>query len=253
MIIEVMGLAGWKIKTYSKRVIERDIEHAKDYKKNLGNPFVVNVNDMFNDLKTDGEYHSSDDRIGMHWLLPGCSKLSEIADLDVEWTKERNKGYLYEVQQRYTLKPETQAKITVALDEFIDRATKALDDAVSAEDAKKRAYEEEKTRLLDSVTWDVNGKQITDEGGKTMMYEHIVTVDGKKFVFTERSLFDVGRVINPKRGGLISRDSETGKYYREKFNDANGWNRVEDLDEDEARAYEIVLKYGKYAGTGIRM
>lgn len=52
---------------------------------------------------------------------------------------------------------------------------------------------------------------------------------------------------------VIERDIETGKYYREKFNDDNGWNRVEDLDEDEARAYEIVLKYGKYAGTGIRM
>lgn len=197
MIIEVMGLAGWKIKTYSKRVIERDIEHAKDYKKNLGEPF--------------------------------------------------------EVYQRYTLKPETQAKIAVALDEFIDRATKALDDAVSAEDAKKRAYEEEKTRLLDGVTWDVNGKQIADEGGKTMMYEHIVTVNGKTFMFTERNLFDFGRVINPKRGGLISCDSETGKYYRKKFDDANGWNRVEDIDEDEARAYKIVLKYGKYARTSIRM
>lgn len=36
MIIEVMGLAGWKIKTYSKKVIEIDIEHAKDYKRTSG-------------------------------------------------------------------------------------------------------------------------------------------------------------------------------------------------------------------------
>ncbi len=226
------------------------IRHAEDYRNHLAEPFTLYIPDMSYDLATDEYYY---DKIGMSQLLDSIGRLSDIADLDVEWTAEQNKGYKFNVTERYVLKPETQRIVAAELDAFIARATKIRDARIAEKEAAKRAYEEEKARLLDGVEWTIKEKVISDEGGKTKEYEHHVIVNGRDYMFIERNIFDFGRVINPNGRGLVDHDSATDRYYTEKFIDNKGWIRDREMSDDEVRAYMIVLKYGRYARAGIRM
>ena len=65
-------------------------------------------------------------------------------------------------------------------------------------------------------------ENIEDEGGKTKCIHHRLVFDeGEVLKFSERNIFDFGRVINPEYalaegaddGGLVNFDKETGKRY----------------------------------------
>ena len=125
--------------------------------------------------------------------------------------------------------------------------------------AKIEAYEKEKALALDGVTWDIKEREWVDEGGDTKLYIHTITVNGKTYRLQEQNLFDVGRLINPCyaiKPGI----SSGGMFYRDE-NNIPCWRRFQPndatvcrpLEEDELRAYEIVLKYGKFTKSRIRM
>ena len=125
--------------------------------------------------------------------------------------------------------------------------------------AKIEAYEKEKALALAGVTWDIKEHEWVDEGGPTKRYIHTITVNGKTYRLQEQNLFDVGRLINPCyaiKPGI----SSGGMFYRDE-NNIPCWRRFQPndatvcrpLEEDELRAYEIVLKYGKFAKSRIRM
>lgn len=90
---------------------------------------------------------------------------------------------------------------------------------------EKKAYEEEKEEALKDVKWETFTSVEKDEGGATNAYRHVLTINKKQYMFTERNMFDYGRVIMPSA----------------KF------------EGDELRAYELVKKYGNYANVEIRM
>ena len=105
--------------------------------------------------------------------------------------------------------------------------------------------------MLEGVQWNVKEYSERDEGGKTKSYKHTLVVNGEIFVFKERNLFDVGRIINPaykisnefSEGGIPS--CKDGKWIWLGLDD--GWKEVREMTENETKAFEIVRKYGKYA------
>ena len=92
------------------------------------------------------------------------------------------------------------------------------------------------------------------------MYRHkVVTNSGETFEFTERNIFDFGRVINPDytiaegvKGGLIHRD-DAGDLWWQDFKKNKGWFSVRKLSEGEVVAYNAVNVLGGFAHSGIRM
>ena len=102
-------------------------------------------------------------------------------------------------------------------------------------------------------------KTIYDEGGKTKQYTHILTTkEGKVFSFTDRNVFDFGRVINPayevvpgKKGGIILSYQETLAFF-DKFPDKDTVP-LRLLDKDEIAAYKLVVKFLGFAGSRFRM
>lgn len=146
--------------------------------------------------------------------------------------------------------------------------------------AKKEAAAAE--RKADFARYHIELEDTTntyDEDGKIPCYHYSVThrQSGRVFKFTDRNVFDFGRVVNPVfpvDGGLAINvqefmahfDSEEKKEeYRKSHPTTSGWgwqrtnmSDVSDsrawvpMDEIEVGAYEIVLKYGK-AYRGMRM
>ena len=121
--------------------------------------------------------------------------------------------------------------------------------------------EKEKQELLKKVSsWDIDSEDIQDEGGWTKCYTHTFVIDGQMLQFSERNVFDFGRVINPsysvieraEKGGITSKRNDgtlMWKIYIEK----EGWCEVRPLNKQELICMEIIRKYGKYVNTGIRM
>lgn len=111
-------------------------------------------------------------------------------------------------------------------------------------------YRKKKEKMLEGVQWNVKEYSERD-GGKTKSYKHTLVVNGEIFVFKERNLFDVGRVINPayrisnefSEGGIPS--CKDGKWIWLGLDD--GWKEVREMTENETKAFDIVRKYGKYA------
>lgn len=138
-----------------------------------------------------------------------------------------------------------------------EEVEKKLRDKEEKESEKRRQYEKEKAELLDGVQWKIEEYSDGDEGGRTKSYKYTVTVNGETFAFQERNLFDVGRVINPaykisnefSGGGVPS--CKDGKWIWLSFND--GWKEVREMSQNEAKAFEIVRKYGKYNNSEVRM
>lgn len=129
------------------------------------------------------------------------------------------------------------------------------------EEAQKRKIEAEKQALLAKIDkWDISEKTVYDEGGQSKVYFHNFLVNGEQLSFVERSIFDVGIVINPNYsvipgeafGGIaLSKDGVTQWY---KFDSNQGdWNPVRPLTDNENLCIKIVSKYGKYANSPIRM
>lgn len=89
--------------------------------------------------------------------------------------------------------------------------------------------------------------QFDDEGELGDCYHYRIThkPTGRKFNFTDRNLFDFGRVVNPDFGG-IAMETEVGWY----------WNRYDKenvkMDDIEVIAYKIALELG-FAANDIRL
>jgi len=138
----------------------------------------------------------------------------------------------------------------------VDQKRKESEEKVKRE---KSQHEEEKTKMLDGVQWDIKEHVITDEGGKTYEFYHELIINGKTYKFCERNVFDFGLVINPmyavaeglNEGGLLNREDD--KYFWQDYKERMGWYNVRELEEDELKAYLIVQKYGKFINSGIRM
>jgi len=124
--------------------------------------------------------------------------------------------------------------------------------------AKERKEKENREReeLVSKVdSWDIEDEYIEDEDGKTKMYTHIFVINGHSLRFSERNVFDFGRVINPmysveeglEEGGLRSGDDW------QTFDTKKGWHKVRELTEEEKICMDIVTRYGGFAKAGIRM
>lgn len=124
---------------------------------------------------------------------------------------------------------------------------------------KKVQYEKEKAELISQVDdWEVSGRDIYDEGGKTKVYHHRFLIGGETLSFTERSVFDFGIVINPdyeispgESGGIAIQKNGTFQWYT--LSSDKGLIPMRPLTDHENICWTIVAKYGKFAGTDIRM
>lgn len=83
-------------------------------------------------------------------------------------------------------------------------------------ESKIKAFEEERSKMLEGVQWDIKEHSLCDEGGKTKCYIHTITINDETYVFKERNIFDFGRAINPcysiapgiEPGGIMLRDDD---------------------------------------------
>lgn len=106
--------------------------------------------------------------------------------------------------------------------------------------------------------WSIREYNIHDEGGKTKVYKHCFRIGGSTFSFTERNVFDFGIVINPdyeitpgEFGGIAMQKEGVLQWHT--FTSDSGWTPVRPLTEHEKICWTIIAKYGKFAGSGIRM
>lgn len=117
-----------------------------------------------------------------------------------------------------------------------------------AEQKAREEYEHEKAELLSKVdSWNVAEEKITDEGGKTTMYIHTFVIGDREYTFTERNVFDFGRVINPRYGE---------KGFAIYYGDTHYWSRSDGeypMTNDEIICVQIINKYGNFANSRIRM
>lgn len=168
-------------------------------------------------------------KIGFENDIRGC--LLSVSTEDTIWTKWRNEGLTGIFYRKITFNPEIQEEVIKHANEKIEELTAIIDEQNRIETEKKMKAEAEKAALLDGVKWNIEERDITDEGGRTKEYNHHIVINNTEYIIKERNVFDVGRCITDK-DGLID------------FNAIDG---------DTLRAATIVLKYGKYAGSGIRM
>lgn len=147
----------------------------------------------------------------------------------------------------------------MSINDTREKEKRELEEAkIAAWKEKIKKAEQEKAELLAKVdSWDIKERTIYDEGGKTKMYLHCFRVGNKEYSYNERSLFDVGIVINPNyeiadgiRGGIAKQEQGVFAWYN--LGD-NGWEFVRPLTEEEAICFTIVARYGKYAHSPIRM
>lgn len=145
----------------------------------------------------------------------------EFADGNIEKMKRHFQEYSAKQKEKENLKKELEAKL-----------------------------EKEKADALVGIDWNTTEK-ISNADGK--IYIHELTVGDKIYIFKERIVGSVGRVINPcysiqegmAPGGIVI--CKDGKYFWEYFESEEGWHIVRELEPDELKAYKIVSKYGKFA------
>ena len=77
---------------------------------------------------------------------------------------------------------------------------------------------------------------------------------GNTYTYTDRNVFDFGRVINPcyevvpgEDGGLRNGDNWMH------FVDGQGWETTRPLSDEERESYDAVRSVGYHSGSGIRM
>lgn len=131
--------------------------------------------------------------------------------------------------------------------------------AAAKEEAERKAeeeYQREKTELLSQVdSWEITEKTISDEGGNTKMYTHTFRIGGETLTYTERNVFDFGRVINP---AYSVADGITGVILINRDNalcwvGGDNWDSIRKLTPAESICVTIITKYGKFARTWARM
>jgi len=139
--------------------------------------------------------------------------------------------------------------------------TKLADKLLPKRRAEEAAAAKERKDIMRNIDNIITGKYaIEDEGGKTTQYIHTVTMkNGETFQFSDRNVFDFGRVINPlypisediKSGGLCL--MRNGKPYWMDAKQGQGLVPVRPLLENEKNAFNAVAKYCGHCNSGIRM
>lgn len=170
--------------------------------------------------------------------------------IDEKWTNERNKGLTGIFYKKFRFDKEVQK---IVIDECTRGQTlikEKLDQYILEKKAKEQKEQEEKKKLLQGVQWNITEKVVTDEGGKTKEYTHTFVINGKEIVIIERSVFDFGRVLNVPSGGMYSKDSN-GNTVVDTLENGEWIERP--VTAEEARAAEILWRYGKYPKSGVRM
>jgi uncharacterized protein YxjI len=146
----------------------------------------------------------------------------------------------------------------------IDSPNQTDEEIINKINTAKSKFEEEKKRLAEKeqkqkeleklrkkATMTTTTHQVVDEGGKTIQAKHRVTLEnGQTFSFSDRNIFDVGRIINPdyeivpgKHGGLF----EKGKW--ESYEEESGWIEIRSLAKAEKEAYDYVVNFGYYSNN----
>jgi hypothetical protein len=97
-----------------------------------------------------------------------------------------------------------------------------------------------------------------EDGEERHEYEIKSLRSGKVYMFSDRNIFDFGRVINPKYaiaegvdGGLAYNDAD-GNLSWHTTDTGRGWHFVRKMEKEEEEAYRIAEKYG-HTYKGIRM
>ena len=151
-----------------------------------------------------------------------------------------------DVDNRNQPDDEIIVKIEQAKNNYSAKIAKMQEEAKAIEEREARRKECSMTTRLEKVK---------DEGGITTTAHHTVTLPtGESFKFTDRNIFDFGRVINPeyeiapgKKGGLRDGDNWTT------FVNGDGWIIVRPLTAAEKAAMNYVTEFGYHANCRIRM
>ena len=162
----------------------------------------------------------------------------------------------------YRIKPKYAKMVKDDMDELKMILSKQLSDIKEEESAEDDKNNKKKEAARSGVAdIQVKSRVTVDEGGKIEANDYTITTHtGKVFTFTERNVFDFGRVINPTyaiapglTGGLCIKNETDGRLYWNTFDAPEGWRPVRPLDADEEAAYKAVSVLGRLANSNIRM
>lgn len=228
-----------EIKKYYDHIIEKlvaDEKKARDREFNA----ILSGDKPLDIVFNDGEYFSGHIVYGVsadvvrflhcgHQMCDGYVLDKEFEDGDIEKMKAHYENWKIQCEK--------------------EREKKTLEE---------EKYNREKEKFLEGINWETQECKIEDEGGITIKYIHTLLLNGKTYVFSERNVFDFGRVINPEyeitkgsKGGLAT--CENNKWIWRDFVPGKGYVKTRDMDRDEEHAYLAVQKYGKFAKSNIRM
>ena len=117
------------------------------------------------------------------------------------------------------------------------------------EEEEERKSQEEKEQILSGVIWEQE-EQLQLYGG--ISYIHRIRLENREFVFEEKKISGMGRVITPQYkvcGDCF--DDPLPEYIEDKWH----WSYIQAgreakmrMTDTEERAYEIVYRYGKLKG-----
>lgn len=122
---------------------------------------------------------------------------------------------------------------------------------------QEQIFEYQKQKDIDSqdvTSWDTSERYEQGEKGNSKYFKHTMEIHGKTYIFNERNVFDVGKVINPdypikegmKNGGILL--AKDGTDYWLFFNEKTGeWFTVREATSEESLAYKLIVKYGGFA------
>lgn len=168
-----------------------------------------------------------------------------VAEEDTTWVERRNEGLAGIFYRKIRFHDDIIKAVYTECNAIIEQAQKIIETYQAIESSKIKAAEEKRNEIMSHIRlWKTEEKNISDDGGKTTEYIHHITVDDTEMIFTERNIFDFGRVINYKQSLVYA---ENGVYL---INTPNG---KENLNDAETKAATALFEYGKYARSGIRM
>lgn len=229
-------------------------KHLNILKETIKEPQILDngLIDQFTSVNGEFYYHNYETTVSesdiIEWALNeiGCNgSILENSIEDAEWTAQRNKELTDIFYRKITFSKAIQDTIISEANRIQEAITKAITMWEQSEKAEQEKETAEKTALLDGVEWDIKEVAIADEGGKTYKYIHTITINGNIYTIIERNVFDFGRVYNSPEGGIYMRQNDKWVINRD--------NLIMALHEDHRRAITIVHKYGKFAGSCVRM
>ena len=111
---------------------------------------------------------------------------------------------------------------------------------------KEQMEQEEKERLLQGVSWSTKESFQIDG---SLSYIHHMTINGKEYTFCEQKIAGMGKVIQPQYEicknilGEPLPEYRDGHWYWSYI--LNGKEEKIQMEQEEERAYQILLRYGK--------